>query len=84
MIFEHNPFNLLTRYIVNRCPIDAAAILLSAGETKWLMRQVSFADIHNRYYLFFPQAFYSWLGGLEKYLSITRLGGQYCTAGRKL
>src|SRR5688572_1460466 len=36
-IFEHNPFNPVTRRVVNNCPFDEDAILLSSGLTRRLL-----------------------------------------------
>ena len=82
LIFEHNPRNPLTRFIVNRCPIDASANLLRASETRVLLAAAGYRDIRERYYLFLPQFAYRVLGWAEPLLSPTRLGGQFCTAGR--
>src|SRR4029077_4924614 len=38
LLFEHNPWNPLTRLIVKRAPIDRNAVLLSAREARELMR----------------------------------------------
>lgn len=82
MIFEHNPRNPLTRHIVRRCPLDAAAHLLHGWETAEMLYEAGFSEVRNRYYLFLPQSLHRHFGWLERYLSFTTLGGQYCTIGR--
>ncbi|MCG3137509.1 MAG: Ubiquinone/menaquinone biosynthesis C-methyltransferase UbiE [Phycisphaerae bacterium] len=82
MIFEHNRRNPLTRFIVNRCPIDAAANLLYGSEMCRLMRQAGYRQVRTRYYLFMPQVLYGALNWLERLVSFTRLGGQFCAIGR--
>ena len=41
-IFEHNPWNPVTRAIVRRCPIDVNAILMRSSETAALLAEVGF------------------------------------------
>src|SRR4051812_26202417 len=38
-VFEHNPFNPVTRRIVNTCPYDADAVLLRPSELRERLRQ---------------------------------------------
>ncbi len=83
MMFEHNPRNPITRLIVRRCPIDAAAKLLRAREARSLMRTAGFENARTRYYLHFPEHLYRWLGWTERLLQVTTLGGQYCAIGRR-
>lgn len=82
VIFEHNPHNPLTRRIVNRCPIDATADLLTSDAMAELMLRGGYGDVSSRHYLFFPEFLYARLGWLERYLNWTSVGGQYCTVGR--
>lgn len=80
-MFEHNPLNPLTRFIVRRCPLDADAHLLGAGQARRLVRGAGFTNVAARYYLFFPQCLDPAFGWLESLLSVTALGGQYCIYG---
>lgn len=81
MIFEHNPLNPLTRRIVRRCPLDESAELLSGGLARRLLHEAGFSSFRNRYYLFLPERLYRAIGRAERWLSLTRLGGQYCAVG---
>ncbi len=83
LIFEHNPYNPLTRLIVRRCPLDENAQLLAGVETKRMLQSAGFDAVRNRYYLFLPKAIYRRLSFLEALLSFTALGGQYCTVGQR-
>ncbi len=76
VIFEHNPFNPVTRHLVNTCPFDADAVLLRMGETMRRMREAQFEIAGTGYCLFFPAQLAA-LRPLEKYLSWLPLGGQY-------
>lgn len=77
-IFEHNPFNPVTRRIVRMCPFDEDAVLLSASYTKKLLSKLNFDAIQIDYTLFFPRfRIFKTLLGLEEYLKWLPLGGQY-------
>jgi SAM-dependent methyltransferase len=80
VIFEHNPFNPVTRHLVNTCDFDADAVLLRMGETVRRMRTAQFNVAETGYCLFFPDKVAS-LRPLEKYLSWLPLGGQYFVSG---
>lgn len=75
-IFEHNPFNPVTRRIVDNCPFDADAILLKPAELRRLFKQAGLQLSHQTFCLFVPPRL-SWLLPLERYLGWLPLGGQY-------
>lgn len=75
-VFEHNPYNPVTRSIVNNCPYDADAVLLKPSELCGLFERVELFAHGQGYCLFIPPKF-SWLAPLEKYLEWLPLGGQY-------
>ncbi len=83
MIFEHNPYNPLTRKIVRDCPYDKDAVLLAPSELKRLLHQAGFVAIQNSYCLFFPPRL-SKLLSLEAYLGWLPLGGQYWTRAHRM
>lgn len=76
-MIEHNPRNPVTRLIVSRTPVDADAILVSAGEARQLAAGAEMAPLERDYFLYFPQALYRYLGRLEAALAKIPLGGQY-------
>ena len=83
-IFEHNPFNPVTRRIVSTCPFDADAVLLKPAELRELFRGAGL-DLRRKSYCLFVPPKLSWLLPLEKYLGWVPLGGQYwVSAGHKL
>lgn len=49
MIFEHNPLNPLTRWIVKRCPFDEDAVLLRSGEATRRCRRTGFRVAERRF-----------------------------------
>jgi len=81
-MIEHNPFNPVTRLIVSRTPVDADAILLPPREARGLTAKSGFALIEQDYFLYFPQALYRYVGGLETLLTKLPLGGQYALFSR--
>ena len=81
-IIEHNPWNPLTRVVVNRCDFDKDAILLSPGRSRKLMRDAGLDIVEQRYFVFFP---FPVPGGnwLERGLWWLPAGAQYCVAAVK-
>jgi SAM-dependent methyltransferase len=82
VIFEHNPRNPLTRWMVARAPIDAHAVLLRAEECDRLLRGGGAAACRTEYLLFFPPTIAP-LTHLERLLGRVPLGGQYVTVGTR-
>ncbi|MCF8475811.1 MAG: class I SAM-dependent methyltransferase [Pseudolabrys sp.] len=54
IVYEHNPFNPATQWIVNTCLIDADAVLLRSGVLKRLMRQVELGSVAREFIIFTP------------------------------
>jgi len=75
-IFEHNPYNPLTRHLVNTCPLDVGAELLSAREMAVLVRETGLKVVRTVYTLFLPARLRR-LAPLERLLGWLPLGGQY-------
>lgn len=75
-IFEHNPFNPITRRIVNNCPYDEDAILIKPSELTMMLREAEFIIDSKAYCLFVPPAL-SILSQIENKLGWLPLGGQY-------
>jgi ubiquinone/menaquinone biosynthesis C-methylase UbiE len=81
-VFEHNPFNPLTRHAVNTCELDEDAVLLPPRETADLLKNASEVEPACRYYLFSP------LGGavgcsVDRHFRNVPLGGQYVAWARR-
>jgi SAM-dependent methyltransferase len=75
-IFEHNPFNPLTRRVVSNCVFDEDAVLLRRRHASDLLRQVGLSPCEDRYIAFLP------FGGkavapIEAALRRVPLGAQY-------
>lgn len=82
-VIEHNPLNPVTQLIVRRSPIDSRAHLLSAGKVRRLARAARMEVLATRYFLYFPERFYSKMAATEAKLSGLPLGGQYAVFCRR-
>jgi len=81
-IWEHNPWNPLTRRVVARCTFDRDARLLSLAETRGLLRRAGLARIESRYGPFFPWRGPGWRRA-ERLLAQVPLGAQFVALGIK-
>jgi len=79
-VFEHNPYNPLTRKTVNACPFDENAELICPGKLGKALQESGWQDVKCRYTLFFP-ALLAKLRPLEPWLSWLPLGAQYYATG---
>ena len=82
VVFEHNPSNPATRWIVKRTPVDRNVTLLPAAEIEDGMASCGLTDIRRRNMLFFPPWFSS-LDTVDRLLDRFPLGAQYVLAGEK-
>lgn len=80
-VFEHNPYNPLTRHAVSTCAFDENAELLTASTLTERVRAAGFAGVRARYRVFFPHALRA-LRPLERRLAWLPLGAQYYVAAR--
>lgn len=83
-IFEHNPFNIITRKMVKDCIFDENAELIYAKSLKNTVIKSGFSDVKVNYTLFFPR--YKILEkcfSLEKYLRRCNFGAQYYIKAKK-
>jgi SAM-dependent methyltransferase len=73
--WENNPWNPGTRYAMRRIPFDRDAIMLSAGESRRLLRDAGFDILETSYLCLFPHRLY-WLRPLETTMACLPIGGQ--------
>lgn len=78
IIFEHNPLNPVTRYIVNTCEFDDNAVLISAGEFKARQSAAGFGKVRSTFTGFFPGSLKA-LRPLERFMGGVPIGAQYYT-----
>ncbi|MBF0197158.1 MAG: class I SAM-dependent methyltransferase [Planctomycetes bacterium] len=75
-LFEHNPYNPLTQYLVKTCDLDEGVVLSSMSKTKELLMQAGLVVDRHAYALFFP-ILNKFTLNLEQKLKAVPLGGQY-------
>ena len=78
VVFEHNPVNPATRYIVATCPFDENAVLLPAPALKKSQAAAGFHKVAVAYTGFFPGPLRA-LRPLERFMTALPLGAQYYT-----
>jgi ubiquinone/menaquinone biosynthesis C-methylase UbiE len=77
-LYEHNPLNPFTKYLVKTCVFDKDAKLLRHGYASKLLTKNNLAVKNKNFTIFFPRkGILSKLIFLEKYLQWLPLGGQY-------
>lgn len=81
VVFEHNPWNPLTRHAVRNCPFDVNAHLISAPLMAKRLRIAGWEAVKTTYHVFFPAAL-SRLRVMDPALGWVPFGGQYSSAGR--
>jgi ubiquinone/menaquinone biosynthesis C-methylase UbiE len=81
-IFEHNPYNPLTRRAVRLCPFDEGVILLTPGYTRRAMQKAGLVATPAHFYFFLPNAL-GRLRSVEPFLRRVPLGAQYFVTGTK-
>lgn len=81
-LFENNPWNPATCYVMSRCAFDRDAITLPPPETHQRMKDAGFQIQATRYLFIFP-AFLKALRFLETPLARMPLGTQYVVIGKK-
>jgi ubiquinone/menaquinone biosynthesis C-methylase UbiE len=77
-LFEHNPYNPGTQYLVRTCVFDGTAHLLAASHFTNIFKKQNWQITFCKYIVFFPG--WKWISPIhsfEKYLSWLPLGGQY-------
>lgn len=77
-VFEHNPLNPATRYLVKTCVFDRNAHLLSFRYTHRLLKSFRFTFIQKKFILFFPRKkMLFFFLNLEKRMGWLPFGAQY-------
>jgi len=81
LVFEHNPFNPLTRLAVARCAFDRDAKLLARRLSVRLLEEAGASVFEKRYILVSPFDIKG-LGWIERLFRQIPLGAQYYVAGK--
>lgn len=75
-IFEHNPYNPITRKMVKECPFDKDAELITMNKLADMFYNEGLTVVSKGYTLFFPPRLHM-LVSSERFLTKLPLGGQY-------
>jgi len=81
-LWENNPWNPATQYVMSRCPFDKGAITLTPPEARRLARAAGFTILRTDFLFIFPRML-SWFRGIEPLVSRLPLGTQYQVLCRK-
>ena len=81
-LWENNPWNPGTRYVMSKIPFDRDAITLPPTESRRRVQSAGFESLMTRFLFFFPKslAFLRWM---EPMLARIPLGGQYLVLCRR-
>jgi SAM-dependent methyltransferase len=75
-VWENNPWNPGTRYVMSRIPFDRDAITLTPPETRRLLRAGRFEILRTDFLFIFPRVL-SWFRFVEPRVAKLPLGAQY-------
>ena len=81
-LWENNPWNPGTRYVMSKTPFDRDAVLVWPHGARRLLRDAGFEILRTDFLFIFPASL-KWLRGLEPHLCRAPLGGQYMVLARK-
>ena len=82
LIFEHNPYNPATQYIVRSCEIDKDAVLLKPAKLRRMFKKASFKEVNTRTLLSVPPKG-TILSKLDTVFGYLPFGAQYYLTARK-
>jgi SAM-dependent methyltransferase len=82
-LWENNPWNPATRYVMSQCPFDRDAQTLTPPETRSLLRAAGFEVLRTDYCFVFPRSL-RLLRKLEDFVYRLPLGTQYQVLSRKI
>jgi SAM-dependent methyltransferase len=81
-LWENNPWNPGTRYVMRRIPFDREALTLTPSESRRLLRNAGFDIVRTDFLFIFPHALRA-LRPIERFVAALPLGGQYLVLARK-
>ena len=83
VVFEHNPWNPVTNYVVTHTPIDLGAILLPPSEVAAALTAGGWRDIRTSHLMFLPPKLGALATAAERVFRWLPIGGQYAVTARK-
>ena len=82
-VFEHNPYNPLTRVAVSRCEFDEGVELLTRAEATGLLTGAGLEPVEGRYILFLPIDG-AWTAAVERACRGIPLGAQHYVVAERV
>ena len=82
-LWENNPWNPATRYIMGKCELDEEAVSISSRESCKLLYACGFQIVHSSTFFYFPR-WLKWLRKAEPALAHLPFGAQYLLLARKV
>jgi len=83
VVFEHNPWNPVTRFVVTRTPIDRDAILLPPPEVATALTTGGWRDIRTNHLMFLPPRLGAIATAAGRLFGWLPMGGQYAVTATK-
>jgi len=81
-LWENNPWNPGTRYVMRQIPFDHDAITLTRAETRRLLLDGGFEVLRTDFMFIFPKVL-RWFRWMEPHFSRLPIGAQYQVLARK-
>jgi SAM-dependent methyltransferase len=82
VVFEHNPYNPLTRKVVRECPFDEGVVLLNRRTVFRLLKGADLQPVEARYVIFLPLD-HAFVPPIERTLAWLPAGAQHYVAARR-
>ncbi len=82
VVFEHNPYNPLTRHVVRNCEFDEGVVLLNRRTVQRFLADAGLRAIEKRFVIFAPFD-RAWVPGVERRLGWMPAGAQHYVAARR-
>lgn len=82
-LWENNPWNPGTKYVMSRCVFDEDAITINIPAARRMLKQAGFTILRTDSLFYFPHSL-RLLRPIEKWLRGLSLGGQYLILGKKI
>lgn len=82
VIFEHNPWNPITKWVVNHTEIDKNANLFSAATAGSLIKEAGMYIEKTKHFMYLPPSM-AMAGFVDRLLGGLPLGGQYVCVAKK-
>lgn len=83
VVFEHNPWNPVTRYVVAHTPIDEHAVLLAPPEVAAALDAGGWHDIRTNHFMFLPPRLRLMATVTDRVFGWLPMGGQYAVTATR-